>query len=186
MDNFCGIDASLTGSGFAIIVDNEIETMTIKTKPADFKNDLDRVIFISKEICSRIPDDVSLVCMEDYFVAQSAAQMGSSIQLIQLGTTIRLNLYQRNIPLSIIAPSTLKKWVSGKGNVKKAMMIKEVFKRFGYEAADDDQADSIGLAYLAQHLFLFTSGNNCESYQVYQKEVVKKHIKDGKRYNCKF
>jgi Holliday junction resolvasome RuvABC endonuclease subunit len=188
-DTFIGLDLSLSSTGYAKI-DTQIvggtthELKTFKTKPADFPNDIERLLFIAKELNDRILQDVKLVCMEDYYVPQSAAQMGSAIMLVQLGTIVRLRLYERHIPVMIVSPSTLKKWVSGKGNIKKDMMLREVFKRFGYDCKDDNQADAAGLAHIAMHIGLLTSGNPCVDYPVFQKEVAERLIKEGKRYNC--
>lgn len=45
----------------------------------------------------------------------------------------------------MVPPTTLKKFVTGKGNAEKSLMIREVYKRWGFDAADDNQADAVGL-----------------------------------------
>jgi hypothetical protein len=50
----------------------------------------------------------------------------------------------------IIAPTTLKKYVTGKGTgVQKNQMLLNVYKKWGVEFTDDNAADSYGLAHLA-------------------------------------
>jgi len=52
----------------------------------------------------------------------------------------------------VVAPNTLKKFVTGKGNAHKDQMIKEVFKRFGQDVNNSDLADAIGLNYIGRAL----------------------------------
>jgi hypothetical protein len=50
----------------------------------------------------------------------------------------------------IIPPTTLKKYVAGKGkDVKKSQMLLAVFKKWGVELTDDNAADSYSLARIA-------------------------------------
>ena len=131
---FCGIDASLTSTGFCLKTGNEIKTDTIKTKPDKFKNDLDRLKYIAAEIMKRIPRDTAMVCLEDVFVAFSAAQVNSSISLSRLATTVRLSLYDSGLPFLVVAPTSLKKFVLGKGTGEKDLILMEVYKKYGISA----------------------------------------------------
>lgn len=48
----------------------------------------------------------------------------------------------------LVAPTSLKAFVSGKGNAPKELMIKEVFSRFGADCKNNNEADAVGLLYL--------------------------------------
>lgn len=65
-----------------------------------------------------------------------------------LAYLVRMSFWKRGTPFVLIAPKTLKKFVSGSGAAKKELMMLEVFKRFGHSASDNNQADAIGLIYL--------------------------------------
>lgn len=54
--------------------------------------------------------------------------------------------------VQIVAPSTLKKFVTGKGNSEKSLMLREVYKRWKCDCTDDNQADAVGLAYIGAAL----------------------------------
>jgi Holliday junction resolvasome RuvABC endonuclease subunit len=67
---------------------------------------------------------------------------------------IRIMLKKREINYSIIAPGTLKKFVTGDGRAKKDLMLLKVFKKWGVEFADDNLADAYSLARLALENYL--------------------------------
>ena len=71
----------------------------------------------------------------------------SSIQIIaEIGTLIRFRLMQINFSYIEVAPTALKKFVTGKGNAKKDLMLMEVYKRWGIECKTHDEADAFGLS----------------------------------------
>ena len=85
------------------------------------------------------PDFVSI---EDYAVSRFG---GSAIVSIGIGSVVRFLLWQNEIPYLDVPPTSLKKFVTGKGNAKKENMILEVYKRYGYTSATNDIADAVGL-----------------------------------------
>lgn len=85
-----------------------------------------------------------IILVEDYAVGRFA---GSAIVSIELGSVIRFLLWQMDFPYLPVAPTALKKFVTGKGNAQKNTMLLEVYKRWNYTAATDNVADAIGLAH---------------------------------------
>jgi crossover junction endodeoxyribonuclease RuvC len=90
----------------------------------------------------------SMVVIEGY----SYASRGSIVQLVELGTVVRYFLLQNDFVYREIAPNTLKKFVTGKGNAKKETMMLEVYKRWGVDPTTNNIADAVGLAYLGAAL----------------------------------
>jgi len=187
-----GLDMSFTGTGFCLLDNEKEKADTIKTKPADFPIDIERRVHIANEVFSRMlvdaedKIDVGLVCIEDYYVPMSSKQMGSAVKLIELGSHIRERMYAKGIPFVVIQPTRLKKWVTGKGNSPKSMMLKEMYKKFGKDYADDNQADAAGLARMARHILEFDMGisnHKYTEYTKYQEDVMKKIFDDSKKYN---
>jgi len=176
-----GLDMSLTGTGFALASGPVYQLMTIKTKPKDFNTPFDRLRHISDAVMSRIAKTVRLVCIEDYFVPQTKAQFGSAINLIALGTVMRMALYEAGIPFIIVAPSQLKKFVTGKGTCQKSMILREVYKRWEVDAKDDNQADAFGLAKMAEGIAKVIDGD--KSLHKYQLEVIDKVLQDRPAFN---
>ena len=179
--SFCGLDLSLTSTGFCMKRGTTLTIETVKTEPKNFKNDLDRLIHIRDTLLRKIPVDVKMICMEDFFVPSNKSQIGSGIKLAMLGTTIRLALYERGMPFVIISPSQLKKFVTGKGVGEKSMILREAYKRWAVNAADDNQADAAVLAYLAEAL-VFPLTDETPKFQV---EVIKTVRSERPRYNVK-
>lgn len=80
----------------------------------------------------------------------------------ELGGHLRLLLWQAGIPYIIVPPTTLKKYVLGSGNAAKELMLKEVFKRWGYDTDSNDRADAYGLARVAAE---FAAGNWTKKFE---------------------
>lgn len=82
------------------------------------------------------------VVIEDYAVSRFG---GSAIVSISIGSVLRFLLWQNDITYLEVSPTSLKKFVTGKGNSPKEQMILEVFKRYGYTSKTNDIADAVGL-----------------------------------------
>jgi crossover junction endodeoxyribonuclease RuvC len=181
---FFGIDASLTGSGICRLQDGVASCDTVKTTPKTAETDLERYIYIADRIMAEIPDNTQMVCMEDYYTPRNPAQMGAAIVLIAVDTHIRIRLFQRGIPFIIVSPTTLKKFVTGKGGGSKDVIIMHLYKRYGLEFSDNNQADSFGLAVMARAVYEKLSGSSHDMTKP-QQESVKKVLADSKQYNIK-
>lgn len=89
----------------------------------------------------------SLVVVEGYgFASQSLAVS------VELGTHFRRALHRTGTPWITVAPTKLKKFVTGKGNGDKNAIMLEAYKRFGIDTADDNQCDAACLAYFGATL----------------------------------
>jgi len=177
-----GLDMSLTSTGFCKLSGPVVSLETIKTTPQSHPVDLNRIMYIVDSVMTRIPPDVSLICIEDYFIPQSKFQFGAAINLVGLGTLMRTTLFVSGMPFFVIAPGQLKKFVTGKGVGQKSLILREVYKKWGVDAKDDNQADACVLAKIADAIIEYMKGN--KNFPKYQLEVLKKVTKDRPRYNC--
>jgi Holliday junction resolvasome RuvABC endonuclease subunit len=176
--SYVGLDMSLSATGFCIRTGDEIRIETVKTKPDQFDNDLARLKYIVAEIMKRIPRSVGMICIEDFFTPGNAAQIGSAIKLAMLGTATRLALYDAGMPFFVIAPGQLKKWATSSGASQKSLIVMSVYKTYGIEVKDDNQADALVLAHIARAL----DGDTTELPK-YQHEVLGKVKSERPRYN---
>ena len=174
----CGIDLSLTGTGFCLKHGKSLSVETIKTKPKDYPNKIERVKKIVREVSRRIPKRNVLVCVENYFTPANRAQIGAAMSLIELGWSVRLALYQGGVPFYVIVPQHLKKFGTGKGNCPKAIVVREVYKRWGVDVKDDNQADACVLAHIAHSIATWE-----ENLPAYQLETIEKVVLDSESYN---
>lgn len=168
---YVGLDMSLSSTGICIKTGNDIKVETIKSKPDTAENDLARLKWIVAEVMRRIPKGVSMVCLEDFFVPSSSFQVGSAIKLAMLGTTTRLALYDAGMPFFVVSPNSLKKHILGKGVGKKDLIVREVYKKYGIDVKDSDQADALVLSCIAEQMSQALSGGMGD-WPKYQKEVV--------------
>jgi len=144
---FVGIDPSFNSTGI-IILDNDgkiVEQMNFSLK--EFEKIEEKLIQFEKTI-SFIP---KMIRLESVYI-EGPSYMSSGQYVLQMGALhylLRLFLYRHNINYKVIAPGTLKKFVTGKGNAKKDLILLKVYKRWGVEFEIDDLADAYGLARMA-------------------------------------
>lgn len=141
--NIMGIDPSLTN--FAIVGFNN-EGVTQELIKSKLKGP-ERLIQIRDALIEEMeklePDYVGI---EGYgFNSQRGVVLG------ELGGVIRVVLYEYfgsdyDKKVIVIPPTTLKKFVSGKGNCEKSLILKNVFKRWGYDCDNDNLADAYSIA----------------------------------------
>lgn len=76
----------------------------------------------------------------------------SLVLLVEIGTIIRYVLHRRHIKWWEVPPTTLKKWLTGKGNAKKPDMALAVKNRWGYSSPSDDVIDAFALAQMCRYV----------------------------------
>lgn len=146
-----GIDASLTGTGLVALaqsgemIDNQV------VKPKNVRG-VERLIYVENQVAGFLRTyHPTLICLEGYaFAANSQA----AYQIGELGGVIRRririlketdDLYN----LQIVAPAQLKKFVTGKGNTQKNVVLLSIYRRWNIEFGDDNLGDAYCLARIA-------------------------------------
>jgi Holliday junction resolvasome RuvABC endonuclease subunit len=162
---------------------DKVETASIKTEPKKFACDLLRYRHIVDCVTSFIPEKVELIVIEDFFTPTNKAQIGSAMKLIGVGHLVRMGMFEAGLPFIIPAPSQLKKFVSGNGNCPKDMICKEVYKRWNIDTKDDDQADAVVGAHLAEALARKLRGEDISGYAKFQTDVMSVVLEDRPFYN---
>jgi len=144
---FVGVDPSF--NGFAIIIlDKDENIIEQKLFGSDSKAEPeDRLIELEKGY-DFIPNIICLhtVCIE------GPSYMSNGKFVLQMGALhfmIRIMLKRRGVNFKVVAPGTLKKFVTGKGNSKKDLMLLHTYKKWGVEFDNDNLADAYGLARMA-------------------------------------
>jgi len=170
-----GIDPSLTSTGIIILRDGEVELAeTTKNRPEI--GTINRVRLIRERIASIIENlsDGKQWQAPDLIVIEgfSYGSKGRSVfDIAYLGWRIREELERLkerdNIPWIEVPPSQLKQFATGKGNANKEIILQQVYKRWGVEFGDNNQADAyvlaqIGRAYLGE----------ADDLAAFQREVI--------------
>lgn len=132
-----------------------------------------RMSFILKQVLSYVSQD-DLVIMEGYAFH---AHMNSLTVLAELGGLVKFSLWRRTgvWPL-LISPATVKKWITGKGTAKKDDIKLALFKKFGLEFINADEADAFALGDLGWHLFY--PKNQLRVLNGGERDILAKIVKD--------
>ncbi len=139
--NVVGVDLSLTATGLAIqFTDGTIHRTISAPKLAG----MERLDCLAEQIDGKIALG-DLVIFEDLAFSMNNAYAKENAGLAYL---IRWRLWKRGIPYLLVTASSLKKFVTGAGNAEKSLLLREVYKRWGVDAANDNEADAVGLLYI--------------------------------------
>lgn len=153
-----GIDASLTGTGVAVL-DGSLRTEIIQSK----KTGPQRLIEIRDKIRDITNLSTDLVVIEGYAFARAnqAHQMG------ELGGVLRVMFHEIGLQVLEVAPGQVKKFATGKGSAKKEEIAVAIYKRWGQEFRTNDEADAFVLAMIGKAILA-----GVEGLTVFQAEVI--------------
>lgn len=166
-----GLDLSLTGTGIVLLEGGDIKLQRlIKSKPGGDKpvNELIRIRTIVEEIEMIVSENLPTVTVIEgmAFMARNTTAL---VQLAALNYMTRSLLYDYKIPFVICAPTSLKKFITGKGNSKKDVMLIETFKRYDKTILNDNENDAFGLAKIGEMLL----SKDTNKLPIFQQEVLK-------------
>jgi crossover junction endodeoxyribonuclease RuvC len=146
-----GIDLSLRATGIVIRDTDDLPDplnlflqWLIKSSPTTDQKMIDRLCEIRNKVV-----DVIEVKKPDKIVIEGLSygskNTSSLCDLAKLNFAIEVYCKHMGIPYEMVPPTTLKKFVTGKGNCKKDLMLMKVFKRWGVEFEDDNLCDAFAL-----------------------------------------
>ncbi|WP_199427088.1 crossover junction endodeoxyribonuclease RuvC [Thermaerobacillus caldiproteolyticus] len=142
---FVGIDPS-TKTGLVILENNEIHTAIEITSQE--KRDPHRFMDIAKKVRKYITEH-DVICIEGF----SYNSKGSAVSVqYGIGWILRSELIRAGLNYHDVPPSSVKKFATGKGNVKKDEMVLPIYKRWGFEHSSDNVRDAFVLAQMARAL----------------------------------
>lgn len=172
-DLYVGIDQSYSGFGLAFFWPETGRHHVVRRgfDPKKTGPGVDRLITIYNWLrgeITQIPDTPKHVCMEGY---NRGARNGRE-ESGELAATVKLALRDNSAGPegypTIVSPNSLKKFVTSRGNASKSEMLLGVYKKWGADFTDDNEADAYGLARLAEVI-----ENDTPAF-AYEKEVLDK------------
>lgn len=154
---YIGIDQSYTGFAISAYSLGDHHTTVYKSP----KRGVDRLLDLQSHLRETLLEfKIKDVAMEGYaFGSQMSNMLGELGGMVKMTLKDDFDIY----PL-IVPPTSLKKYVTGKGNTQKNQMLMHVYKKWDVEFDDDNAADAYALARLV-------SGEGTLSYE---KEVYDK------------
>lgn len=143
-----GIDPSLTSTGLCALEDGEVVwTHTIKTY--DLRGTA-RLRYIQGRIRWALylqqPD---LVVMEDYAMGIKGGRVFS---IGEMGGAIKMQITILEIDAYLVSPSSMKKFVTGKGNATKTQIHDALLMAWDIGIEQEDEADACGLALFGHYI----------------------------------
>lgn len=148
-----GVDLSLVSTGVAWEPDC---CRRIQTRPKDWRSEDDRLEFIVARVMEVVheahePDRAAgtLVVIEGLTYGQAS---GSAFTRAGLHYLVRAAVLAEGHRLTIVPPTALKKFVTGKGGASKELVVSTVARKLGRAISSDDVADALGLVAIGQAL----------------------------------
>jgi len=92
--------------------------------------------------------------------------------LMEIGTALRMMCHIMKVKYVEVQPSSLKKFATGKGGAKKEEIMLAVYKRWGFEAQTNNEADAFVLAKIGTALLGDVKG--LTEFQLETLEMMKK------------
>jgi crossover junction endodeoxyribonuclease RuvC len=137
------LDLSLTATGFACTDGRS----GVLNPPKGFDRGMPRLQWIMNQVW-KITEGADLVVIEGY----AFDRPNQAHQIGELGGIIRFTLWEAEVPRPYIeiAPSSMKKFATGKGNASKPEVLVEAVRKLGYRGASTDEADALWLLEMAR------------------------------------
>jgi len=159
MNIYVGIDQSMNSTGIVFIDTNyNIQKKMIISSDTNLEN-YERIMQIGDDLLFEL-----LKCSEkdnEIFCCIEGISYGSHgrgvIQQGSLHNYIRILLKKHNIFNIVCEPTVLKKFVTGKGQCKKELMLMKIYKKWKIEFDNSDLADAYALARYCRDYYESTS-----------------------------
>jgi crossover junction endodeoxyribonuclease RuvC len=163
-----GLDLSLTATGMAIYTDGALSLLTLESPHTGGMERLDWIYSQVRELCR----GAELVVVEGL---SFGSNMPSAQERAGLWFMVARALWKAGIRRQSVAPTQLKKFVTGKGSAEKSLVLREVFRRWNIVAEEDNQADA---AVLVRIGLVLTGVTAAETEP--QREVITAILAGGK------
>ena len=148
--NFVGLDISFDTGLVVLAEDCSILLQKLISSPS--KESIEnRILHISNQIFSEIKQyEPYIICLEGLSFASHGQ---ATLDLAGLNLFVRTCLYKDSKKFYVIAPTSLKKYITGTGKAKKELMLLKVYKKFGVEFDNNNLADAYSLSQYALNFY---------------------------------
>lgn len=176
-----GIDPSLTATGLVIydVANSDIVAQHLLSSK---HHGIRRLIDLRSQFVAFVTaHPVAMMCIEGYAYGMTDGSMLASLG--ELGGALRMYLEDSNKQYYNVSPGTLKKYVTGKGNSKKQLMLMFTLKNWGVAFEDDNLCDAYGLARIASLMLLDAKGCVLNKTEQLLVKGIKKYDSEVNRKN---
>ena len=124
---------------------------------------LQKIVNEIQELCIKHKPNIAIIEGLAFMARNTTALM----QLATLNYLIRFMLSGMSIRFYVVVPTQLKKFITGKGNAPKDIMMLETYKHYKMSFYDDNVCDAFGLSQIGSGLLAGKVKLNS-----YQQEVI--------------
>lgn len=156
-----GLDVSMTDTGYAVLDDTGTPVVLSDVKPnkKEVVRDIDRQLYILDNLTKMIEDDTLMadkvvVCIEGYAFGSQVGKVFTRAELIGM---IKRMLVLKDFDIYLIAPTSMKKFITGIGNARKAEVIAAAREKYGFTGKNDNICDALCLA---KYCYEYINGRN--------------------------
>jgi crossover junction endodeoxyribonuclease RuvC len=150
-----GIDPSLTSTGLVALASwaEQLDGLNVTTQPyggdpgRNVHERMNRIEHITREVLASVQKHKpTVICVEGYSLGHNTP---GTADRLELGGLLRYSICRECASVYEVAPSTLKKWATGKHTSDKVQVAVALSKRYGVEFQNDDMYDAYALARMA-------------------------------------
>lgn len=150
MSSLIAIDASLTGLAVVSFTEPDlIDYDEFTSKPAKtLEGRINRYITLANKVLAFInKTNPDLILIEGYAFSARGA---SVVTMGEFGGVLRYHILKHGAKVIEVPPTTLKKFVTGKGNASKLEVVSKLSSKYQVEFFTDNHADAYGLMMLGK------------------------------------
>lgn len=139
------IDQSLNETGYWI--NDDINGLI---KPRKDLEQFEKITYTQARIKDLIKNnEIKTVIMEGYSYGSRNTRF--TFTAGELGGCIKLVCHELGVKIIIIPPTLIKKFICGKGNAKKELMLLKIYKKYGREFKNNNLADAYAIHSFYHH-----------------------------------
>jgi len=156
-----GLDLSLTDTGWASCDSGEGYAFL---PPFMFEEGVNEIYEVGRlqprkmagmERLKRIRDEMLLICtnadlvvIEGYSFGSAKKQQNSRAHATgEMGGVVRLALFEEDLAVAEMSPTSLKKFATGVGNCEKGLVLTQAVRRLDYQGSNHNEADALWLMF---------------------------------------
>lgn len=156
-----GLDVSMTDTGYSVLDSDGTPIILSDVKPNKkvVVRDIDRQLFILDTLTKNIEQDTMMadkvvIVIEDYAFGSQVGKMFTRAELVGM---IKRMLFLKDFEIYLVAPTSMKKFVTGIGNARKQEVIAAAKQKYGFEGKNDNICDALCLA---KYCHAYLNGQN--------------------------
>jgi len=146
-----GVDQSYSGFGLCFLYPDGQFSASHTAFPPAKSTGVDRLVNVESwlaGVLGSVREHIRHVCLEGYAYGRKNGREEAG----ELGAVVKLALRQLGVPVgypTIVSPPEVKKYATGSGKAEKSDIKLAVYRKWGAEFRNDNEADSFVLAKMA-------------------------------------